>query len=79
MDGNSEGYFGSTLMNNTTTLSFGGLGGIAIAGLPLRRVEQGATKILTSNYTLKFRWAQQTSSITGVTVMKGSQLLIWEF
>lgn len=79
IDGNSEGYMtGTNLMNNSTTISFGGLGGIGVAGLPLRRYEQGTLK-LTTNYTLKFRWAPTASSTTGVTVMKGSQLLIWEF
>ena len=78
IDGNSEGYMVSTLMNNSTTLSFGGLGGVGVAGLPLRKYDQGTLK-LTTNYTLKFRWAQAASSTTGVTVMKGSQLLIWEF
>lgn len=79
IDGNSEGYMaGTNLMNNSTTISFGGLGGVGVAGLPLRKYDQGTLK-LTTNYTLKFRWAQAASSTTGVTVMKGSQLLIWEF
>jgi hypothetical protein len=78
IDGNSEGFInGSNLMNNSTTISFGGLSNITPAGIPTRLYHQGTMK-LSTNYTFKFRWAQASSSTTGVTVMKGSQLVIWE-
>ena len=33
----------------------------------------------TSNYTFKVQWAQWTSSSTGVTFQKGSQMIVWEY
>jgi hypothetical protein len=74
-DGNSEGYNGSTLADGTT-----GVNNITIsnnANIPMGRVVQIALA-LTSNKTVKFMWAQNSSVSTGLKVHKGSQMLIWE-
>jgi hypothetical protein len=75
-DGNSEGYLGATsLANGTTTNSLGNI--TTNAGVPRRQLDTVALK-LSTNYTVKLRWAQNSSSATGTTLMKGSQMIIWE-
>jgi len=76
VDGNSEGYVDAiTLANGTTSLSFGNVS--TNAGIPRRQLSTTALK-LSTNYTVKLKWAQNASSATGTTLMKGSQMLIWE-
>jgi hypothetical protein len=76
VDGNSEGYVdATTLANGTTSLSLGNVS--TNSGIPRRQLSTAALK-LTTNYTVKLKWAQNASSATGTTVMKGSQMIVWE-
>jgi hypothetical protein len=74
IDGNSMGYLagflvdGSVLPVQTTTLN---------ADVPRSGQFQIAIKC-TSNYTLKFKWAQNVSTSTGLRVYKGSSLIVYE-
>jgi hypothetical protein len=75
-DANSEGYLDAiTLGNGTTTQSVGNI--TNNAGVPRRQLLTATAKPST-NYTIKLKWAQTSSSATGTTVMKGSQMIIWE-
>ncbi len=74
-DGNSNGYIATTLADGTsnTSSNVNTNGGVPRA-LPLQ-----ITLIMTANYTGTFLFAQNTiQSGTGITVHKGSQMLIWE-
>jgi hypothetical protein len=76
VDGNSEGYVdATTLANGTTSLSLGNVSNNS--GIPRRQLSTTALK-LSTNYTVKLKWAQNASSATGTTLMKGSQMIIWE-
>jgi hypothetical protein len=75
-DANSEGYLDAiTLGNGTTTQSVGNI--TNNAGVPRRQLLTATAKPST-NYTVKLKWAQTSSSATGTTVMKGSQMIVWE-
>jgi hypothetical protein len=82
-DGNSNGHFAAlqtgatnTLCDGTTSLQVFNLPA-STAGVPTQFTFKGVVK-LTSDFTLKLKWAQQTSNTTGATIMKGSRLTIWE-
>jgi hypothetical protein len=47
------------------------------AGVPIGMNSEVFLK-MTSNFTVKLVWAQDSPSTAGVTVMKGSRMLIWE-
>jgi len=81
---NSEGYgaiIGGTPSNSIIfdgTTSLGQSGNLAsLAGVPISYFIQGTVKT-TSAYTLQFKFAQNTSVATGITVMAKSRLMIWE-
>jgi hypothetical protein len=74
-DGNSNGYIATTLADGTsnTSSNVNTNGGVP-RSLPIQ-----ITLIMTANYTGTFLFAQNTlQSGTGITVHKGSQMLIWE-
>jgi hypothetical protein len=76
LDGNSDGYSGNTLADNTS--SFNVISISTNANIPRETVLRGAFK-MTSTYTVTFLWAQNAAvSTTGLTIMKGSQFIIWE-
>lgn len=81
--GNSQGGFfcpesiGAFLASGTTFTN-ASAGRFEPAGVPFPTTLFGRLK-LTSNFTVRLVWAQAVESAsTGTTVMKGSQLLIWE-
>lgn len=81
IDANSTGYW-TNLRNNTATLANGTATGaisqaLANANIPLPNTAVGSF-ILSSNTTLQVKWAQSTNNTTGVTIHKGSQMIIWE-
>ena len=74
-DGNSNGYIATTLADGTsnTSSNINTNGGVPRA-LPLQ-----ITLIMTANHTGTFLFAQNVlQSGTGITVHKGSQMVIWE-
>jgi hypothetical protein len=75
IDGNSMGYLASIIADGSTT--FPAQSTTTNADVPRSAQFQIAIKC-TSNYTLKFKWAQNTSSTTGVKVHKGSSLVVYE-
>jgi hypothetical protein len=76
MDGNSDGYVGGILADNAQSTNAATIS--VNANVPRENVQRGAFK-MTSTYTVRFLWAQNAAvSTTGLTVMKGSQLVIWE-
>ena len=77
LDGNSEGYLTGTILANGTTASQQA-NITTLAGIPRPTSVVTASLKLSTNYTVKLKWAQNTSSATGSTLMKGSQMIIWE-
>ena len=75
-DGNSMGYAGLTLADGTTIAT--NQGAPINANVPRPLPPQAIAIRATSNYTFKFRWAQNISSTTGTRVFKGSQLIVYE-
>jgi hypothetical protein len=81
--GNSDGHF-AALQTGATNILCDGTSSLQVfnlpastAGVPTQFTFKGVVK-LTTDFTLKLRWAQQTSNTTGATIMKGSRLTIWE-
>lgn len=81
--GNSDGHF-AALQTGATNILCDGTSSLQVfnlpastAGVPTQFTFKGVVK-LTSDFTLKLRWAQNTSNSTGATIMKGSRLTIWE-
>jgi len=76
MDGNSDGYIAGILADNAQGTNVATIS--VNANVPRDVVQRGAFK-MTSTYTVRFIWAQNAAvATTGLTVMKGSQLKIWE-
>jgi hypothetical protein len=76
MDGNSDGYVAGILADNAQGTNVSSVS--VNANVPREVVQRGAFK-MTSTYTVRLIWAQNAAvSTTGLTVMKGSQLKIWE-
>jgi len=80
--GNSNGYItrpGSTSYSSCNNSDFFNATGFitSTAAVPIGTNCDIFLK-MTSNFTVKFTWAQDSSSTAGVTVMKGSRMLIWE-
>jgi hypothetical protein len=74
-DGNSNGYIATTLADGTSNTS----SNVNTNGGVPRPLPIQITLIMTANYTGTFLFAQNTlQSGTGITVHKGSQMLIWE-
>jgi len=74
-DGNSNGYIATTLADGTSNTS----SNINTNGDVPRAVPIQVGLSMTSNYTGTFLFAQNVlTSGTGITVHKGSQMLIWE-
>jgi hypothetical protein len=81
--GNSDGRF---LRVNTQTPVFGQLanGTTILSAIAIPTVVSPFELIMTikatANFTGYFRWSQSTAQFqTGTVIMKGSQMLIWEF
>lgn len=73
--GNSDGYIGLALADGTTSQSFTTT---TNGGVP-QRVQTYVTIKATTNFTGTFLFAQNTLSAgTGITVHKGSRMIIWE-
>ena len=73
--GNSDGYIGGVLADGTTTSN---IAPASNANLPRPLTNQIAITA-TANFTGTFRWAQNTlSASTGSTLLKGTQMIIWE-
>lgn len=81
--GNSQGGFWCVESNgaglaNGLAFANATAGRFEPAGVPFPATLIGRLK-LSSNFTVRLLWAQAVESAsTGITVMKGSQLLIWE-
>jgi hypothetical protein len=75
IDGNSMGYVAATLADGSTL--FPVQASTTNADVPRSGQFQIAIKC-TSNYTLKFKWAQNVSTSTGLRVYKGSSLIVYE-
>jgi hypothetical protein len=74
-DGNSNGYIATTLADGTSNTS----SNINTNGDIPRTVPIQVGLSMTSNYTGTFLFAQNVlTSGTGITVHKGSQMVIWE-
>ena len=82
IDGNSFGFWrrqnSTTYISTNTTADDTGIitGGNANQAYPIA-IEIALNA--TSNYTFKVKWAQWTSSATGITFQKGSQMIVWEY
>jgi hypothetical protein len=77
MDGNSNGYVFGVLANNAQSNAL--FESLSVnANVPRPIMQTGAFK-MTSTYTVRLIWAQDSAvATTGTTIMKGSQLVIWE-
>ena len=74
-NGNSNGYISTVLADGTSNTS----GNVNTNGGIPRPFPIQISLVMTSNYTGSFLFAQNTlDSGTGITVHKGSQMLIWE-
>jgi hypothetical protein len=80
--GNSDGYgrvgnnAGSFIANGSNTVGFSVTVGVNV-GVPTNSIIYVSLKA-TGNFTGKFRFAQGSNNATGVTVMTGSQMIVWE-
>ena len=73
--GNSDGYVGGALADGTATTN---QSPVSIPNLP-RPLTNWISITATANFTGTLRWAQNTiSASTGSTLMKGTQMVIWE-
>ena len=74
--GNSDGYSAGTVLTDGSSINT--LTPAVNAGVPRPILQQFAIKA-TADFTGKLSWAQNIlSASTGTTLMKGTQMIIWE-
>lgn len=76
-DGNSNGYSGQGILADGTATSTQNITG-GLVDLPNPR-NQTLTLTATANYTFKFKWAQNTSVTTPHKILKGSNMVVYEY
>lgn len=80
--GNSNGYFspiagGAVILADGTTAGNVAGGFVSNAGVPYFGLVHMVLKA-TANFTGTLKWAQDSAVSTGITLQKGSQMIIWE-